>query len=175
MNLSIYFWLWRVFVAAWAFSLVAERGSRSSLWCVVFSLQWLLFLWSEAPRLYRVQQLQGIGSVAVAPRLSSIGSRVGVHGFRCSLACGILPDQKSNLTLYLFVPRCTVAGEFFTTAPPGKPWKPFNGLRVPWPELCHMLSPVPCMHTQVCLRPKRVTHPLQHLQSPWGSWAEAGI
>ena len=40
-----------------------------------------------------------MGLVAVAPRLSSSGSRVVVHGFRCSLACGILPDQRSNSCL----------------------------------------------------------------------------
>ena len=42
----IYFWLHWVFVAAHGPSLVAASGGYSSLWCVGFSLWWLLLLWS---------------------------------------------------------------------------------------------------------------------------------
>ena len=48
----------RVFVAACGLSLVAASGGYSSLWCVGFSLQWLLLLWSTGSR--------RAGSVAVA-------------------------------------------------------------------------------------------------------------
>ena len=41
-----------------------------------------------------------------------------VHGFSCSVACGIFPAQGSNpCPLHL-------AGGFLTTAPPGKPNTP---------------------------------------------------
>ena len=53
-----------------AFSRCGEWG-YFSLWCMGFSLWWLLLLWST-------------GSVVVAHRLS------------CSMACRIFPDQGSN-------------------------------------------------------------------------------
>ena len=46
----IYFWLHWVFVAAHGLSLVAASGGYPSLWCVGFSLQWLLLLWSMSSR-----------------------------------------------------------------------------------------------------------------------------
>ena len=55
---------------------MASRG-YSSLRCTGFSLRWLLLLWSTGSRCP--------GSVVVA------------HGPSCSTACGILPDQGSNL------------------------------------------------------------------------------
>ena len=48
--LFIYFWLHWVFVAACRLSLVADSGGYSSLWCMCFSLQWLLLLWSTGCR-----------------------------------------------------------------------------------------------------------------------------
>ena len=42
--LFIYFWLRWVFVAARGLSLVAVSGGYSLLWCVGFSLWWLLLL-----------------------------------------------------------------------------------------------------------------------------------
>ena len=48
--LFIYFWLCWVFVAACRLSLVAASGGCSSLWCVGFSLRWLLLLWSTGSR-----------------------------------------------------------------------------------------------------------------------------
>ena len=53
-----------------------RAGATLSLWCAGFSLQWLLLLWSTGSRC--------AGSVVVA------------HGFSCSTACGIFPDQGSN-------------------------------------------------------------------------------
>ena len=48
--LFIYFWLCWVFVAARGLSLVAVSGGYSSLWCMGFSLQWLLSLRSTGSR-----------------------------------------------------------------------------------------------------------------------------
>ena len=50
INLFIYFWLHWVFVAARGLSLVAASGGYSSLWCMGFSLQWLLLLRSTGSR-----------------------------------------------------------------------------------------------------------------------------
>ena len=46
---------------------------------------------------HRIQQFQHAGSVVVARGLQSAGSVVVVHGLSCSAACGIFPDQGSNL------------------------------------------------------------------------------
>ena len=48
--LFIYFWLHWVFVAAHGLSLVAASGGYSLLWCIGFSLQWLLLLRSTGSR-----------------------------------------------------------------------------------------------------------------------------
>ena len=48
--LFIYFWLHWVFVAAHGLSLVVANGGFSSLWCVGFSLQWLLLLQNMGSR-----------------------------------------------------------------------------------------------------------------------------
>ena len=58
-------------------SLVVASGGHSSSWCVGLSLSWPLLLRSTGSR--------HAGSVIVA------------HGPSCSAACGILPDQGSNL------------------------------------------------------------------------------
>ena len=85
--LFIYFWLRWVFVAARGLSLLAVSGGYSLLWCVGFSLQWLLL---------RSTGFRHVGSVVVARRLWSAGSVVVVHRFSCSVACGVFPDQGSN-------------------------------------------------------------------------------
>ena len=43
-----------------------------------------------------LQQLQHMGSAVVARGLQSAGSVIVAHGFSCSTACGIIPDQGSN-------------------------------------------------------------------------------
>ena len=66
-----------------AFSLVAARGGYSLLWCVGFSLQWLLLLWSTGSRhtgfsscgaqallLCSIWDLPGPGLEPVSPALS---------------------------------------------------------------------------------------------------------
>ena len=100
----LYVWLRWVFVSARVFSLVAVSRGYSSLRCAGFSLRWLLLLWSTGCRWAgfsscgtRPQQLQFTGSVVVARRLQSTGSVVVTHGLSCSVACGILLAQGSNL------------------------------------------------------------------------------
>ena len=75
--LFIYFWLCWVFVSVRGFSLVAASGDHSSLRCAGLSLSWPLLLQSTGSR--------HAGSVIVA------------NGPSCSAACGIFPDQGSNL------------------------------------------------------------------------------
>ena len=83
--LFIYFWLHWVFVALCRLSLVASV-SYSSFQCLRFSLRWLLLLLSVGPRVLGLQLLRLSGSVVVAHGLMSY-----------STACGIFPDQGSNL------------------------------------------------------------------------------
>ena len=73
----IYFWLCWVFVSMQGLSLVAASGGHSSSRCAGFSL--------SRPLLLRSTGSRRAGSVVVA------------HGPSCSVACGIFPDQGSNL------------------------------------------------------------------------------
>ena len=73
----IYFWVCWVFVSVRGLSLVAASGGHSSSWCTGLSLSWPLLLRSTGSR--------------------SAGSVVVAHGPSCSAACGIFPDQGSNL------------------------------------------------------------------------------
>ena len=66
-------------------------GARASH-CGGFSL-----LRSTGSKARRLQQLWHLGSVGVACRLQSTGSVVVANGLSCSEACGIFPDQGSNL------------------------------------------------------------------------------
>ena len=71
------------------FSLAVASEGYSSLQCVGCSSQWLLLvehgLWGVWASLVAVCGLQGTGLTVVA------------QGLRCSAACGIFPDQGSNL------------------------------------------------------------------------------
>ena len=73
----IYFWLCWVFVSVRGLSLVAASGGHSSLRCAGLS--------PSRPLLLRSTGSRRAGSVVVA------------HGPSRSTACGILPDQGSNL------------------------------------------------------------------------------
>ena len=75
--LFIYFCLCWVSVSVRGLSLVAVSGGNSSSRCAGLSLSWPLLLRSTSSR--------RAGSVVVA------------HGPSCSTACGIFPDQDSNL------------------------------------------------------------------------------
>ena len=73
----LFFWLCWVFVSMRGLSPVAASGGHSSSRCVGLSLLQPLLLQSTGSR--------HAGSVVVA------------HGPSCSAACGIFPDQGSNL------------------------------------------------------------------------------
>ena len=75
--LFIYFWLCWVFVSVWGLSPVAASGNHSSSRCAGLS--------PSRPLLLRSTGSRRAGSVTVA------------HGPSCSVACGIFPDQGSNL------------------------------------------------------------------------------
>ena len=77
--LFIHFWLRWVFVAVSRLSLVAASGGYSSLWCVGFSLWWLLLLRSSELQVRGLQQLQRTGSVVVVRGLQSAGSVAPQH------------------------------------------------------------------------------------------------
>ena len=66
-----YFWLHWVFVDACGLSLVVASRGYSSLWCVGFSLQWLLLLQSMGSR---CTGFSSCGSWALECRLSSCGA-----------------------------------------------------------------------------------------------------
>ena len=55
------------------------------------------FSWCRAQALGGPAPVVAAGSVVAALRLYSLGSVVAAHRPRCSVACGILPDQGSNL------------------------------------------------------------------------------
>ena len=55
-----------------------------------------------------------MGSAVASPRLYSTGSIVA-RGLGCSSACGLFPNQGSNLL------SPALAGGFFTIEPPGEP------------------------------------------------------
>ena len=75
--LFIYLWLCWVFVSVRGLSLVAASGGHSSSRCAGLSL--------SRPLLFPSTGSRRAGSVIVA------------HGPSCSAACGIFPDQGSNL------------------------------------------------------------------------------
>ena len=86
---------------------LAESGLRCRTWAFSSCCEWGLLFVVVCGLLTKVDSL-----------LQSTGSRRG--GFSsfgvwlsCSAACGIFPDQGSNL--------CPLAGGFLTTVPPGKP------------------------------------------------------
>ena len=75
-------------------SLVAVSGGYSLLWCAGFSLRWLLLLRSMGSRR---AGFSSCGSWA----LERMGSVVVAHELSCSAACGMFPDQGSNLCALL--------------------------------------------------------------------------
>ena len=75
INLFIYFWLCWVFVAAHRLSLVVASGGYSLLWCMGFSLQWLLLLQGTGSRHVGFGSRGTRASVVVPRRLSSCGSQ----------------------------------------------------------------------------------------------------
>ena len=78
-ELIIYLWLCWVFVSVRGLSLVVASGGHSSSGCAGLSLSQPLLLRSKGSR--------------------RAGSAIVAHGPSCSAACGIFPDQGSNLCL----------------------------------------------------------------------------
>ena len=76
-------WLCWAFIAAQAFSRCGDRG--------------LLFVVLHRLLIAVASLLQSTGSRAPASVVAVLGSVVVVHGLRCPVACGIFPDQGSNL------------------------------------------------------------------------------
>ena len=78
-----------MFTAASGPSLVAESGGCS--WGTGFSR------WEHRLRGRRASVVAAGGSAGVAaPSLWNASSAVALHGFSCSAACGIFPNQGSN-------------------------------------------------------------------------------
>ena len=70
-----------------------------TLQCTDLSLQGLLLFLSTGCRPHGLQWLQHLGLVVAVPGFQSTGSVVMLHALSCSPACGIFPDQGSNLYL----------------------------------------------------------------------------
>ena len=89
MDLLIDFWLHWVFLTVRGLALVAASGAT------------LCYGWRPSRcggfSCCRAQAPGTRASVVVARRLRSGGSEVVAHGLSCSMACGIFPDQGSNL------------------------------------------------------------------------------
>ena len=112
--LFIYFWPCWVSVARCRFSLVAM--SRDYSLVVVHRLLTACgFPCCRAQRLGARLQLWHIDSVVAARRLYSLDSVVVAQELSCSVACGIFLDQGSIEPV-----SPALAGEFFSTEPPGK-------------------------------------------------------
>ena len=92
------------------FSLAAARRGSSPVVAHGRLMTWLLCgAW-----------LSGVqASVAAARGLWNTGSAAVAHGSSCSMACGNLPGPGTESV------SLTLAGRFFTTEPPGKPWTLF--------------------------------------------------
>ena len=120
LNLFIYFWLHWVFIAACGLSLVATSGGYSLLWCVGFSLQWLLSLWSMGSR---HAGFSSYGSQALEHRLSRVRAQF-LHGIWDLPGPGLKPVSPA------------LAGGFLTTAPPGKP----QDIRLIYRNLLHFIT-----------------------------------
>ena len=76
---------------------VATSRGYSSLQCMGFSLQRPLLLQSTSSRCLGFSSCDTRVSATLARGLQSASSAAVVYGLSCSVACGILPDQGSNL------------------------------------------------------------------------------
>ena len=108
---NFYFWLHQIFVAVRGLSLVVASGGYSLLWCMGFSLRWLLLLWSTGSR---CTGFSSCGSHVLELRLSSCGARAQLLRGMLDLPGPGLEPVSSAL-----------ASGFLTTAPPGKPYHCF--------------------------------------------------
>ena len=90
------FWLLGLRCCTWAFSTCGKWGL---LFIAVYGLLIVVasLVAEHGLQARRLRQLQHAGSVVVAHGLWSTGSVFVAHGLSCSMACGIFPDQGSNL------------------------------------------------------------------------------
>ena len=93
------FWLRWGFSAVCGLSLVAASEGYSSLQCMGFSSWWLHLLRSTGSRCVGFCSCGSWASVVVAHGFQRAGSVAVAHGPSRSAACGIFPDQGSNLCL----------------------------------------------------------------------------
>ena len=80
----MYFWLHWLLLQHMGFLWLRHMGASLPLECMGFLLLRLLLLLCTGSGAYGLQQLQPMGSVVVAHRLS------------CPITCGIFPDQRQN-------------------------------------------------------------------------------
>ena len=99
-DLLINFWMCQVSLLCRLLS--AERWGYSSCGVPPSLWSWHLLLQSTVSRVLGHQQSWHTDSVVAACRLQNTGSIVGMHRLSCSAACGIFPDQVSNLCLLLW-------------------------------------------------------------------------
>ena len=143
----MYVWLYWVFVSVRGLSLVVASGGHSSSQCGDHSSSRCTGLSLSRPLLLRSTGSRRAGSVIVA------------HGPSCSAACGIFPDQGSNLRPLHWQAdsqplrhQGSPAGGFLTTVPPGK--SPMLGFRTRKghaspPSLFSSVDLVNCMHSSL--------------------------
>ena len=98
------------------FSPAVLSGGCSSLRCAAFSLQWLLLLWTSGSEGFRASALPApefscCSSQALEHRLNSCGT--WAESLRGMWGC---PGQRIKSMFP------ALAGGFFTSQPPGKPW-----------------------------------------------------
>ena len=91
------------------FSVLAARGGHLQLWCEGFSLPWVV------SRALELQQLQHMGSVVGSRALEHRLSSCGAWAY---LLLGIWDLPGSGIECL----SPALAGRFFTTEPPGKPY-----------------------------------------------------
>ena len=71
--LFIYFWLYCIFIAQWAFLQCHEWQLFFQLRCMGFSLRWFLLLWNTGSKAYGLLQLLILGSRTQAQQLPRMG------------------------------------------------------------------------------------------------------
>ena len=101
------FWLCWIFIAAQTFLQLRPAGSALLMWCMSFSSQWLLLLWSTCSR---AGGLSCCCSQAPEHRLSGCGTRASLLHSMWDL-----PGSGTELV------APAVADSLFASEPPGKP------------------------------------------------------
>ena len=114
LKMFVYFWVSWVFVAAQAFLQLWQVGTTLAAEPELLIVG--ICPCGAQPLVLGLQSLQRLASVLEAPEVQSIVSVVLAHGLK--LPCDMWDLPGSGIKP---VPPA-VAGRFFTTAPPGKPY-----------------------------------------------------